>query len=133
LLHRALQCSADVFTRCVGAKGITQRQFILLIAVRTFEGCSQVFLEDRTGIDRSTLAEILKRLKKKGLINRKRTFEDLRTYAVTLTEDGHGLLRSIDLAAIDQRVLAALPPGRRQPFMQGLEAIVQRLTGRTED
>ncbi|MFZ1102753.1 MAG: helix-turn-helix domain-containing protein, partial [Hyphomicrobiaceae bacterium] len=41
---------------------------------------------NRTGIDRSTLADIVRRLTRKGLLQRCRTNEDARAYAVRLTD-----------------------------------------------
>ena len=48
---------------------------------------------DRTGIDRSTLADIVARLLARGLIQRKRAKEDGRAYAIKLTPQGARSLR----------------------------------------
>ena len=46
---------------------LTPRQFAVLITVAGDEGVSQTGIVDATGIDRSTVAEMVQRLAKKGL------------------------------------------------------------------
>ena len=57
LLHRAGQCAADIFALEARASGLTPRQFAVLMVVAEEEGLTQTDLVERTGIDRSTLAE----------------------------------------------------------------------------
>ena len=74
----------------VGEDGPTPRQFAVLLSVHQNPGVSQTDLVRTTGIDRSTLTEILRRLGRRGLIRRERQPEDRRTNALHLTEDGRG-------------------------------------------
>ena len=71
LLHRAGQRAADIFTDEAGPDALTPRQFAVLLAVSNEEGLTQTELVDRTGIDRSTLADIVARLLNRGLIQRR--------------------------------------------------------------
>ena len=57
---------------------LTPRQLAVLVTVAQNEGLSQTGLVDRTGIDRSTLADIVRRMQRKGLLQRRRTKEDAR-------------------------------------------------------
>ena len=66
-------------------------------------GIVQKALIDRTGIDRSTLADIIRRMLKKGLILRRRTKEDARAYAVRLSEEGWKTLKSAEPLAARMR------------------------------
>ena len=68
-------------------------------------------------------------LHKPGLLQRRRTREDARAYAVKLTEEGWRVLESADPLAkrVDERVLAALPGPQRERFVQDLNAIVVAL------
>lgn len=108
---------------------LTPRQYAVLITVAHNEGLSQTNLVDRTGIDRSTLADIIRRMLKKGLIQRRRTREDARAYAVKLTEEGSRVLKSAEPMArrIDDKIMAALPGSSRERFLQDLNAIVAAL------
>jgi DNA-binding MarR family transcriptional regulator len=99
LLHRACQVADSIFNEEAGATGLTTRQFAVLIAVANNRDVSQTGLVGITGIDRSTVAEIVKRLLRRGLIKRKRTRLDARAYAVRLSDDGEALLREVRPAA----------------------------------
>lgn len=130
LLHRAGQCAGDVFNAEINAEDLTPRQFAVLATVSANEGVSQTGLVERTGIDRSTLADIVRRMLKKGLLQRRRTKEDARAYAVKLTEEGRRVLRSVDPLArrVDERILESLPPKQREQFLDDLSAIVEKLS-----
>jgi DNA-binding MarR family transcriptional regulator len=84
---------------------------------------------DRTGIDRSTLADIVRRMQRKGLLQRRRTKEDARAYAVKLTDEGRKVLRTAEPLArrVDDRILDALPGKQRDQFIDGLQSIVETL------
>jgi DNA-binding MarR family transcriptional regulator len=86
-------------------------------------------LVEKTGIDRSTLADVVRRILKKGLLQRRRTREDARAYAVKLTEEGWRVLEAAGPLAkrVDEKVLAAIPGQQRERFAQDLNAIVVAL------
>jgi DNA-binding MarR family transcriptional regulator len=108
---------------------LTPRQLAVLVTVAQNEGVSQTGLVDRTGIDRSTLADIVRRMQKKGLLQRRRTKEDARAYAVKLTDEGKRVLRSAEPLArrVDDRILDALPSKQRELFIDELQSIVATL------
>lgn len=129
LLHRAGQCAGDVFQGEMGEGDLTPRQYAVLVAVSQNEGLSQTHLVEKTGVDRSTLADIVRRMLKKGLLQRRRTKDDARAYAVKLTEEGWRILRAADPLAkrVDDKILAALPGQQRERFLQDLTLIVEAL------
>ncbi len=129
LLHRAGQCAGDIFQTEMGVGDLTPRQFAVLVTVSQNEGLSQTHLVDKTGIDRSTLADIVRRMLKKGLLQRRRTKEDARAYAVKLTEEGWRVLRSAEPLAkrVDERILSVLSTQQRDRFLQDLNTIVEAL------
>ncbi len=129
LLHRAGQCAADIFQVEMGLDDLTPRQYAVLLTVSQNEGLSQTQLVERTGIDRSTLADIVRRMLKKGLLSRRRTREDARAYAVRLTDEGWKSLRTADPVArrVDERILSALPAAQRERFLSDLGTIVTAL------
>src|SRR5262245_63491285 len=129
LLHRASQAVEDVFASEVEIESLTPRQLAVLMTVAQNEGLSQTGIVDLTGIDRSTLADVVHRLQKKGLLQRRRTKEDARAYAVKLTEEGRRVLRTVGPLAerVDRRALDALPAKRRDEFMRALASIVSKL------
>jgi len=134
LLHRAGQCASDVFQGEMGEGDLTPRQYAVLVAVSQNEGLSQTHLVEKTGVDRSTLADIVRRMLKKGLLQRRRTKDDARAYAVKLTEEGWRILKTADPLAkrVDDKILAALPGQQRERFLQDLTLIVEAL-GKLQD
>jgi len=130
LLHRAGQCASDVFQGELGEEDLTPRQYAVLVAVSQNEGVSQTHLVEKTGVDRSTLADIVRRMLKKGLLQRRRTKDDARAYAVRLTDEGWRVLKSADPLArrVDDKILSALPGHQRERFLQDLHAIVEALS-----
>lgn len=129
LLHRAGQCAGDIFEAETVETDLTPRQYAVLVTVSQEEGLSQTDLVERTGVDRSTLADIVRRMLKKGLLQRRRTKEDARAYAVRLTEEGWRVLKSSEplVRKVDDRILSALPPKQRDQFLSDLATIVQVL------
>lgn len=109
---------------------LTPRQFAVLAAVSRNEGLSQTHLVHTTGIDRSTLADIVRRMLKKGLLQRRRTKDDARAYSVKLTEEGWAALRAAEpmVRRVDERVLEALPTDQREGFLGNLTMIVSALS-----
>ena len=66
LLRRADQFAAEIFMKAGLTDGVTLRQTVLLAAIAEPEGASQSDLVRATGIDRSTLAEMMLRMEKQG-------------------------------------------------------------------
>jgi MarR family transcriptional regulator, temperature-dependent positive regulator of motility len=129
LLHRAGQCASEIFQKELGNDELTPRQYAILLTVSQNEGLSQTQLVELTGIDRSTLADVVRRMLKKGLLQRRRTRDDARAYAVKLTDEGTRVLKTHDPMArrVDERILSSLPAQQRDRFLQDLHAIVQTL------
>jgi DNA-binding MarR family transcriptional regulator len=129
LLHRAGQCAGEVFQGEIGESDLTPRQYAVLVSVSQNEGLSQTDLVERTGVDRSTLADIVRRMLKKGLLHRRRTKDDARAYAVRLTEEGWRVLRACEplVKRVDDRILQSLPAKQRDQFLADLAAIIDML------
>ncbi len=125
LLHRALQRALDIYAETAGPTAVTQRQFAVLSAVYAREGLTQADLVRSTGIDRSTLAELVARMMGKGLIARERSNEDGRANTVTLTEKGKLALVEAEprTQAADEAILKLIPSGKRGGFIAGLRAL----------
>lgn len=73
---------------------------------------SQTELVTVTGIDRSTLADIIRRLLQRGLLERRRTKEDARAYAIKLTSTGElELANALKIAGRVNTVVKSTVPG----------------------
>lgn len=129
LLHRAGQCADELFAKKIGKSDLTPRQFAVLISVSKSEDLSQTALVDATGIDRSTLADIVRRLVERGLLARKRTKQDARMYAVRLSASGRHAIESAAPGAVatNDALLASLPVSQRNGFVNALQKIVETM------
>jgi MarR family transcriptional regulator, temperature-dependent positive regulator of motility len=119
LIHRALQLALDIYAEEAGPDGLTQRQFAVLEAVSHQSGLTQTDLVRATGIDRSTLADLVSRMTTKGLLDREQSVVDARAKAVSLSAAGQAALEAArpKVEAADKRILALLPKGKRDGFL----------------
>jgi len=132
LLHRAGQCAGVLFQVEMARGELTPRQFAILASVAADEGASQARLVEKTGIDRSTLADVVRRMLKKGLLARERTKNDARAYAVKLTSEGRRALNAARpvMSRVEDKLLSGLPERQRSRFLKDLGLIVDSLAHR---
>lgn len=118
LLHRAQQFAAEKF-ESMGELDITLRQFAVLAAVDEQEGCTQSDLVKTTGIDRSTLADMVARMERRGLIERRQAKLDARAKSVHMTDPGREALEAAKpmVQRADDAILDMLPKNRRRAFL----------------
>jgi hypothetical protein len=93
------------------------------------EQVSHAMQDEATGIDRSTMASMVRSLARAGLLQRRRTSRDARAYAVKLTTEGERQLRAAQPTArvVDERILDALPAKVREHFVDSLVRIIAAL------
>jgi MarR family transcriptional regulator, lower aerobic nicotinate degradation pathway regulator len=127
LLRRATQYANDIYANEVGEDALTARQFAVLLTVEANEGLSQTDLVNLTGIDRSTLADMIGRMLKKDLLRRRRTDDDARANSVTITGSGKRALSTVlsRVKKAEDKVLAPLPSGKRSDFLKMLTLIAE--------
>ncbi len=125
LLKRCTQFFGDLYAHEIGSSELTKQQFTLLAALEHNDGASQTALVDITGIDRSTLAEMVRRMLEKGLLGRERTEEDQRANSVVISAVGRKALKTARTASerAEKAMLDALPPAERQRFVKLLATV----------
>ena len=125
LLRRNHQRSYEIFARHVG-DDVTRQQVALLIALSRHPGSSQRELVEATGIDKSTLKEMLGRMVKRDWVTRDRDPTDSRAWTMRITPAGAALLAErIDAVAAAQReIVAPLPEADRAIFLRSLRILV---------
>jgi DNA-binding MarR family transcriptional regulator len=111
------------------ALDVTTTQYTVLVAAREKDGLSQQDIINATGIDRSTVSQVVQLLIRKGLLKRRRTRHDARAYAVSLTDAGHDVLKASEpiVDRIEDALVEALPAARAKVFIANLRAIVAAL------
>jgi DNA-binding MarR family transcriptional regulator len=130
LLRRAQQYISERFAE----EDVTLRQTVVLAAVSERGACSQSDLVRATGIDRSTMAEMIARMEKKGLVNRQTAKTDARAKEVSLTGAGRSRLEAAlpVIQKMDEALLDLLPRNRRKPFRDTL-GLIARAAGSDPD
>jgi len=87
LIRRAQQAHVAAWTRLVSTE-ITSVQYSILVTLERLGEASQRVLCDEIDLDRSTIATLVARMERKGLIERRRAADDARRNTVTLTPLG---------------------------------------------
>ena len=123
--HRASQVADELFVAELKDCKLTPRQFVVLAAAAANVGTSQTQIVKVTGIDRSTIADIIRRMVKLKLLSRKRTKDDARAYSVSVTDYGHEILTMAEQAAIkvDQALLKRLTPQGAEELQKSMASL----------
>ncbi len=131
LIHRAQQFAADCYAESAGRDALTQRQFAVLTAVAHQDGLTQTDLVKATGIDRSTLADLVTRMVKKDLVARQKSEHDGRANIVRLTASGRQHLEAMrpQVSQADKAILDALPKAKRAAFLDALQRLMNVMDG----
>jgi DNA-binding MarR family transcriptional regulator len=127
LLRRAQQRAVDLFVQAVGENGLRPPQFAALLTIHQNPGLNQTQLVRRTGIDRSTVADMIDRLAARGLIERRRASADQRVNTLWITAAGTATLEACHEAvdAAQARILAPVPPEKRAAAIEVLTLLAE--------
>ena len=123
LLRRCQQRAVEIFMEEIGPTKLTPRQFALLLTLAQRPGLTQTELVEETGIDRSTVGDMIDRLVRRGLVRRRRSGSDQRANTLAILPAGTMALREA-LPAVERaqtRIMAPLPTAMRGPFMAALQ------------
>lgn len=128
LLKRAAQHAANLYVDKVGKKGLTQRQFAVMLTIDKNAGLSQINLVSLTGIDRSTMADLVGRLIAQGYVRRKRDKNDGRRNVLKLTAAGKRALDSTGpgVASVDRKLTSLIPVEHRKSFRAALKILAEK-------
>lgn len=126
LVRRLHQIHLALFAEECAAFDLTPVQYSIMTAIQRQPGLDQVRLGEQVGIDRATMADVLARLEKRGLVMRRRSGVDGRLKLVSLSASGRRLLVRIDPYAerAHERTVAALPARERRAFIRSLTRLV---------
>ena len=92
LLRKVSAASFNAFAEIVGEHGLHPMHFGMLMIISAEEPISQHDLGERAGVDPSTMVARMDLLEEKGLIERVRSADDRRSYAIRLSPEGRKLL-----------------------------------------
>lgn len=115
--------------------GLTPGRFSLLVLLKANPGINQTALSRGVGVDKSTLTPALDQLEKKGLIQRERTAQDRRTYALSLSPAGEALLAELMTKVLqhEKNIVAGLTPAERSTLNRLLKKMAKSLGSEAVD
>lgn len=127
LLRRAHFAAEERFAREFADEQITPRQKATLVAIYQRPGLSQNMLAEHLFLDRNTVAEMVKRLVERRLLERRPSPGDRRAYELFLAPDGVAMLNRVMTrdASVESAILQRLPKGAEKQFMKYLRLIIQ--------
>jgi DNA-binding MarR family transcriptional regulator len=126
LVRRVQQIANAIFTEEVTDRELTPPQFALLVALHRSPGADQISLSREVGIDRSTVADVVGRLRARGLVSRSRDARDARRNTVRLTGQGTELVETLAPKVLNaqERLLAPLDGAERAELLRLLTKVV---------
>ena len=127
LVRRLHQIHVAMFFEECNAPNITPVQYAILTVLTVRPGLDQTALGQEVGLERTTTADVVRRLEERGLLERRDNPEDRRTRLVFLTRPGKSVVASLraDMARAQERMLAPLKPAQRETFMTLLSTLVE--------
>lgn len=104
---------------------LTRTQFEVLSAVHAEPGATAHRLAEITGIDRSTMSDVVMRLERGGLMERTRSTADTRMWRTTLTALGRTEMERAkrESARAHAKILKSLKPTERKSLAEYLSKI----------
>lgn len=125
-IHRAAQAVDQLADAALKPCGLTSRQYVLLSAIAAAKEPTQTALVEATGIDRSTVAEMLRRLIARRLVSRKRKETDGRAWRVKVTKLGLRALARAEpeIGRVEARILRRVPGTSIGHFKSSLDLVI---------
>lgn len=126
LVRRLNQIHYAMFYEECKSETITPVQYGVLTVLSLIPGIDQTGLGSELGLDRTTTADVIKRLERKGYISRKVNPDDRRSRQSYVTEEGlrvMGLLQD-SMQRAQQRLIEPLTSKDQETFLRLLSALV---------
>lgn len=130
LIRRAQQRHVAVWTRVASAE-ISSVQYTILVVLDRLGEASQRELCDAVDLDRSTIADLVARMERRGLVERRRDPYDARRKTVTLADAGR--VERERLRPLVDEVQATLMRSMSARERRALRAGLRALLGTNED
>lgn len=125
LVRRAQQRHMAVWLSEVSAE-LTSVQYAALVVLQQAPGVNQRQLGDELDLDRSTIADLVARMVRNGLIERTDDPADKRSYVLFLTPAGKKQLATLRprVASVERILTAALTPQESSELRRLLSALL---------
>src|SRR4051812_32667620 len=125
LLRRAWYGLNQAFRRRIAHLGITPDQFTIMRTLLEHEGITQRQLTGLMSSDPNTVASLLERMERAGLVERRAQEKDRRANALRLKALGKSKYEKARALAVgmQSQILRTLPSGAREKFLIDLAAV----------
>ncbi len=127
LVRRLHQIHYAMFFEECEEGGITPVQFGVLTVLARNPWLDQTAIGYEVGLDRTTAADVIKRLEEKGYLERRINPEDKRSRQAAVTEKGAAIMAELQesMARAQKRLLQPLSPRDQKLFMSLLVELVE--------
>jgi len=127
LVRRLNQIHYAMFFEECKEGNITPVQYGILTVLSRNPWLDQTAIGYELGLDRTTSADVIKRLEDKGLVERRVNPGDKRSRQANITNQGLTLMESLkaSMARAQQRLIEPLAPADRKVFMSLLAELVE--------
>lgn len=135
LLRQAWYSLNQAFRRRISHLGVTPDQFTVMRTLLENEGVSQRELTQLMSSDPNTVASLLERMERAGLLRREAHEKDRRARRLRLKALGRRKYEKARAVAVamQEEVMGALPEERREVFLQDLAALGQACRNAAEN
>ena len=127
LVRRMHQIHIGLFADECRDYDITPIQFAILTVLYSGTALDQITLSNSVGIDRTSGADVIRRLYGRGLVERVPSEEDRRAKLVHITDEGKALVRKMqpNMERAQERFLSPLSAAEQSTFIAIVEKIIR--------
>lgn len=127
LIRLAQQTHTALWADRIGTV-LTGPQYAALYVVSRWPGINQRQLGELAALDKSTTADLVARLFKRGLLERRQDPVDARSQVLEITEPARSTLAEVDpkVETVQEMLLEPLPASERQAFLRDMGRVVIR-------
>ncbi|CAN5435697.1 MarR family transcriptional regulator [soil metagenome] len=131
LVRRLYQIHVALFVEECAGEAITPIQYSVMAALQELGTVDQTTLSRATALERTNVADVILRLKGRGLVKRTLSPNDQRMAMAGLTDQGRALLKRIARASAraHERTIAGLQDADRDFLLDALQMLVDAHDG----
>lgn len=131
LIRRMHQIHMALFSHECAGEGITPVQYSVLTALYHMGPSEQIAVSRAVGLDRTSTADVMRRLEQRKLVRRRVSATDRRSKITSLTDVGQTLLTRIEASAAraHARTIAPLTPAEQDQLMTHMKKIIAAYEG----
>ncbi len=127
LVRRLHQIHVAMFLEECNEFNVTPVQFAVLTVLFNSETMDQVSIANQIGVDRNTVADVIRRLEKRGVLERPASVADKRAKLARITDKGRAFVEAVQPAMIraQRRLVKPLSDAEHETLMTLLGKLIQ--------